>query len=373
MTDVGLSLRPEDVPERARHWASRGSGRFAALDVARALAFAGMLLSHFTASMVDRDPGWLQAADRTADGRAAPLFCLLLGVGAVLLSARGTPGRVLVRRGLVLLGLGLAVWPYVEEVNFILPHYGLLLAIVPLLRRLPTAWLLPAATAAFAVPSVVAAVVAEPTLRTAVQPSTYGDLADVHTVLEYLLWTGAYPLVGWLGFALVGMWVGHQDLGRQAVRWRLLAGGTALVALQPVAALAYGALDRPEGQPAGLAAFLDGSAHSNRFAWYVLSSATAVAVIALCALLLPGDGASHPSARPVVALGQLALSAYLGHIVLGEELVWDWRNRTEPSLLAQMAVVAAVVAGFALVATAWRSRFRRGPLEAVVRILAGAR
>jgi len=65
----------------------RVSTRLTGIDAARALAFGGMLLAHFAASRRSTDPGWLQAVDNAADGRAAPLFCLLLGVGAGLLAA----------------------------------------------------------------------------------------------------------------------------------------------------------------------------------------------------------------------------------------------------------------------------------------------
>ena len=349
-------------------WSGR---RFAALDVARALAFGGMLLSHFAASTRRGDPGWLQALDSAADGRAAPLFCLLLGVGAGVLSARGTPDAKLVRRGLVLFVLGMAVWPYVDRVHFILPHYGLLLAMVPWLRRLPTNGLLAVAAGAFAVPSVVVAVVAEPTLRTARQPDGYGDLTAVVELVRYLAWSGAYPMVGWVGFVLVGLWLARQRLDRRPVQVGLLAGGVAGLLLQPVFAAVYAAFEEPPGRPGGLAAFFDGTAHSNMFAWYVLGSATAVAVVAACALVIPvRRGLARAAVQPVVFLGQLALTSYLAHIVLGEELVWEWRDRTRPSLAVQMALVAAVFAAFALASTAWRARFRRGPLEAAVRTLA---
>ena len=43
----------------------------------------------------------------------------------------------------MLFGLGLAVWPFVDDVYLILPHYGVLpalflLALFPLVRRTPT-------------------------------------------------------------------------------------------------------------------------------------------------------------------------------------------------------------------------------------------
>jgi uncharacterized membrane protein YeiB len=74
--------------------------------------------------------------------------------------------------------------------------------------------------------------------------------------------------------------------------------------------------------------------------------------------------------RPIVPLGQVALSAYLAHLFLGEAFVFPWRATTDPSLAVQVAVAVAVFAGFAVAASAWLTRHRRGPVETVVRALA---
>jgi uncharacterized membrane protein YeiB len=338
---------------------TRVSTRLLGIDATRALAFGGMLLAHFASSRRSTDPGWLQAVDNAADGRAAPLFCLLLGVGAGLLAARGTSDGAFVRRGLVLFGLGLAVWPLVEHVYLILPHYGVLLALFPLVRRVPTRWLLPAAGVAFLIPSLIVVTVGDLGLRGAGQPETYGDLLDGVGVLTQLLWTGGYPVIGWAGFVLVGAWVVRLPLRGAGTQWALLAGATALAATQPLVAAGHRAL---EGSP-----FLDSAAHSNQTAWYVLAAATGVAVLAACLLLARASGAAISL---LVPLGQTALSAYLAHLFLGEALVFPWLDTSTPPLALQMAVAAAVFGGFAVAARAWLSHHRRGPLETAVRAFA---
>jgi uncharacterized membrane protein YeiB len=333
--------------------------RLAGIDAARALAFAGMLLAHFAASFHPSDPGWLQAVDNAADGRATPLFCLLLGVGAGLLASVGTPDLAFVKRGLVLFALGLLVWPFVESVYLILPHYGILLALFPLVRRVPTRWLLPVAGLFFLLPSLVVATVGDAGLRSAGQPSGYGDLVDIGSVLGQILWTGGYPLVGWTGFVLVGAWVVRRPLGHPVTQRRLLFGSAAVAVTQPLLAAGHAGFD-------GLA-FLDGTAHSNQTAWYVLAAATSVAMIA--GWLIVARRATV-AIRPLVPLGQLALSAYLVHLLLGETVVFPWLDRNVPPIGAQVTVVVAVFAASATAAAWWRSRHRRGPVETVVRALA---
>jgi len=335
--------------------------RLLGIDVARAVAFAGMAFAHFAGASTPGDPGWLQALDNVADGRAAPLFCMLLGLGAGILSARGTPDRLVVRRGLVLLALGLAIWPVVDRVYLILPHYGVLLLLVPLFRRLPTGWLLPAAVALFLVPSAITALVDDHGMRLAEQPDRYLDLLDPWFLVRHLVWTGGYPLVGWAGFVLVGLYVARQRLGEPAVQRRLLVGGAAVAALQPLAAAALSATSGgrwPE--------LLDGTAHSNRTAWYVVASGSAVAAIGLC-LILVRRGTPAVALAP---LGRLALSAYLLHLLLGIR-VWEWRDTDAPSLASQMVAATAVVAVLGVGAALWARRLPRGPAEMVVRAVSG--
>lgn len=354
--DVGLEPR-------------RRSGRLLGVDVARAIALGGMLLAHYASPEPERraaDPGWLRAIDQAADGRAAPLFCVLLGVSAGLLAARGARDREFVVRGALLMAVGLFIWPYAQAVSLILPHYGLLLMAVPLLRRIPRRLLVPAALVAFAIPTLAAAVMGDDRLRHTPQPDGWGDLLDVAGLVRLLTWTGAYPLVGWVGFVLVGLWLARRALGDRATQLRLLAGGVAIALVQPLVSLVA---DVPADPPGGLAegwnAVLDGSAHANRFLWYVLATATAVAVVAACLLVVDRRGRGRVT--PLVALGQCALSAYLAHLVIGAELVWPWQDRDHPSLVAQVGVTLAVYLSFAVAATLWRRHHTHGPAEAGLR------
>ena len=75
-----------------------------------------------------------------------------------------------------------------------------------------------------------------------------------------------------------------------------------------------------------------------------------------------------------VAVGvprQLVVTAYLAHLVVGQRFVWEWIDRSKPTIPAQMTVALAILAAAQRPATAWRSRFKRGPVEAVVRVVSG--
>ena len=355
----------------------RRFGRLDGLDLARALAFAGMLFAHFAFSLVHADdPGWLQVVDavrRRPRRRRSSACCWVWAPGCWWPAAPPTACSSCGERSSR--PSDLLIWPFVGVVYLILPHYGLLLAIVPILRRIPTAWLLPAALTAFLVPSDRHGGDgrARPAARPNPTPTTdYTDLAELGRVLA---WTGGYPLVGWVGFVLVGLWLSRLRLGERRVQVVLLVAGSAVSLAQPLFRWAFEALgglpvptaDQP-GPAGGWSAFFDGSAHSNRFAWYVLGSATAVAVIGGC-LLLVGSVPGRWKV-PLVRLGQLALTVYLIHLFIGERvgLAVD-RRRPKPSLTTQVLVLTLVFCGLMAFATAWRLRFRRGPVEGTLRAI----
>jgi hypothetical protein len=318
-----------------------------------------MLLAHFAISR-GGGPGWLEAVDDVADGRAAPLFCVLLGLGAGLLLARGRTDATLLGRGAALFVLGLLLWPLVPEVFVILPHYGILLALVVLLRRLPAQALLPAAALAFVVPSLVVAAVGGDDLRSGGQPDSYADLLDVPEVVAGLVWTGGYPLVGWTGFALVGLLLARLPLADRSVQRRLVVVGAVVGGLQPSRPRrgpARPTRSRPPcstpcpHQPAGLvrAGVGDGGGGHRR---------------------LPAGGRPCGRAPPSAAAPRPGDADRLRPPPRHRGVARVAVARRRPVARRPGARGPRLLALFVVVADRWVGRRRRGPVEAVLRAIA---
>ena len=126
--------------------------RIEGFDLARAVAFLGMVFVNFRVALATEDgsPRWLTWLDTRLDGRASATFVILAGVGLSLLSrcARETGDRAalaVVRRTLFLRAaflfvIGLlywSIWP-----ADILHYYGVFLAVGALLLTAPDQWLL---------------------------------------------------------------------------------------------------------------------------------------------------------------------------------------------------------------------------------------
>jgi peptidoglycan/LPS O-acetylase OafA/YrhL len=178
-----------------------------------------------------------------------------------------------------------------------------------------------------------------------------------------LLLTGKYPLVTWAAPLLVGLWIGRRNLATPAVRWWLLILGLAIAV---AAALASDWLTETLGGPfEGLhdprfAVLLTDEPHSEMPLWMLGSIGSACAVLG--GMLLLADRLPRAT-WPLVATGQLALTVYVGHLLLLDAF---------PELLKRDTVPEAflTVGAFMLLAVAastlWRAVLPRGPLEAAL-------
>lgn len=339
-----------------------------AIDVARGLAVLGMVWVHFVPGVSDGTEGalpllnWFSVA--ALDGLPAALFLVLMGV-----SWSVSEGRIcayVIRRALALIVLGLAFWHWVWPNDILVPIAIMmpLLAIVHGMGRR-------------AVVVTMLALLACVPLATAL----WGDYAwtDVredgtheanHHVgwftVRYFLINGAYPLLPWLAFPLVGALLAPMRTNADALTRMLLACVVAIaVAL---------AVDQAWGDAyvGGLYAHFDITWQPTSLPFVALWGGAAILVIA--GLWRWSATASLPAAfAPVAAVGRVSLSHYLLHtvVVYGALRLW-WPDEDWPLSVGLMAAVG--YAGLALVVTPWLlASGRRGPVETMLAMCAGRR
>lgn len=342
-------------------------GRLQGVDVARALALLGMMAAHVggIADQVDwTDPGTWSAV---AHGRPSTLFAVLAGVSVGLTSGRSTPpgppeiGRIRARlavRAVVVVAVGLALMALDTPVYVILPTYGaLFLLVLPALRLRPGWLLLFAAVCAVASPLAALAVV-----------PLYADAGMWGVQLGLV-----YPVVTFLAYVLVGLAVARVGLEARRTQVALLASGTLVAAVAYVvgavvapvptgAALAFpGVPWAPDGSSssAALAQLLASPRdHSSSVVDVVATAGVAVAVTALCTLLVDGRGRTVARiAYPLAAVGSMPLTVYAGHLVVIAALSEYPESGTAWAWFAVGSLLFAVV---------WRAFLGRGPLERLV-------
>ena len=330
--------------------------RLVPLDAARGLAVMGMVWTHLVATEGGR--GWFERAAAwvaaTVYGYEAALFFVLAGVSWAIQSERGDRvGRRAVALAIFGFAFGRLVWP-----TEVLVPLALCMPIVVALARpgrelgLFAAGLL----------TLLAIPVADAWIGEYAW-SDWNEDGTVHAAessvgwvtLRYYLYTGNYPLVGWIALPLLGALAarrGWLDVARRSVTPALVCFAVAAVAAQV-----------PRSTELGLA-WVDARPHLFEATWVptsvpfaVREASVALGVVFVCVRLRFGPVA-------LARHGRASLTHYVAHLVLVFTLLrvfWpdeDW---------SVTVGVTAFVGYWALAhwfQSRWFARRRRGPMEA---------
>ncbi len=354
------------------------STRVVGFDLARALAVFGMVLVNFKVVMAapDAGPPWLARALALLEGRAAATFVVLAGIGIAMLSraARETGDAgllarartTLLKRALFLFIVGLLfapVWP-----ADILHFYGIYIAVAAFLLTASNSrlWFL----AGSAVTGFVAlASVFDYDRGWNWETLEYVDFWSPAGMVRHLLFNGFHPVIPWLAFLIIGLIVGRLDMRHRATRNRVLAAGAAATVVAEsgskvlIRILSRGSAELEIDE---IAAVFGTSVIPPMPLYMVAGAGTACVVIAVAV----GVGERFPNAvwlRPLVFTGQLALTLYVAHVVLGMGAIDSFgrlEGSTLPFVVTSTSVFCALGVAFAHL---WRQRFPRGPLETIMR------
>ncbi len=327
-----------------------------------------MFISHYGAHILDRKERlWPSSVVRFTDGRAMPLFVVLSGAGCAFLCRRsGAAVRVLSRAALLLLA---GLWLEGGLVAVILHFYALYLVVGLLVARVPTRWLMGLALIATAAGAWVKLYLVDDLPKPYVITgdswwSAIPHLGHPRLLLSHLSFGGIYPALPTLAFFFVGMWLTRFDLRSRRVVNELMTSGLVL------AVVGYGVGWATDSHRIGLAPdstsswrLLSAAGHSQMPAWIVGSTGLALAVI----------GASLWVAQrfprvtlPFAYAGQLALTFYIVHVFLLRRGLRNWPWKMQPPEI--LAAIAGLFVVYVLVAWLWRSQWRHGPAESILRV-----
>ncbi|MEU3087881.1 DUF418 domain-containing protein [Streptomyces massasporeus] len=388
---------PRTSPESAVP-ASAGpsTGRLVGVDLARALAVFGMYVVHIgpPLSATTGVASWIRYI---ADGHSSVLFATLAGFSLMLLAGRREPktglagrqakARIAIR-AVVLLVLGTVLAMEYGGV-IILGFYGVyFLLALPLVRL--RARTLAIIAAAFALVTPQLAYVLTSLLTSSVQESinAYDPLRRLSEVgvLDLLL-TGFYPALTWMSFVIAGMALGRLDLSSSSVRPRLaalgaalavaaygmsllLAGKDALRSLAEDGSSSSGSGSMPSGSgsmPLDGGSFpempgsslLTAGPHSGTTFDIIGSVGVAILVIVGATVLMDRLPRLRRLAKPVIAVGTMSLTAYVGHFLAQSLLSVPAGTGTQQSWVPLLMFVLGAI----VFAAIWSRFFRRGPLE----------
>lgn len=347
--------------------------RVVGYDVARCLAILSMVFVNFEVvlAMGAAEPAWMRTIASAFEGNASALFVTLAGVGIVLLGKR----EIILKRALLLLVVGYlwqVIWP-----GDILHYYAFYLAIGAMCLRLRAAWLwlLAALTiGAFLAVFYLWDYGAGWSWRTL----EYPEFWTLQGQLRNLVFNGWHPLLPWQAFLFAGMALAKGGIHKPRNRRLALIVAVVVYGVSWFASQYLSQLEDTRSITAQMAQWyaaperIWGMSSLPPGPFYMLSAgAVAVFVIALC-LEVTARPAVAKATRPLELAGQLALTYYLGHVLVLYFVVVPLADSADMSPLAVSWWAAVTFGALAIVcATVLRQRYRRGPLEWLLRRLCG--
>jgi uncharacterized protein len=353
--------------------------RIAGYDLARAFSLFGMLMINYWVLFEDynADPEWQVALLNIIQGRAAALFVVLAGIGISLLSRQAylnkdagaiqTIRRSMLKRALFLFIIGLLnriLWP-----ADILHFYGIYFAIGVFLMTVPNLRLgilaiLP--IAAFFILSFLVGF----DRSWDWEGNSLSDFLNVPGLISHLFFSGQYPVFPWLAFLMTGIWFGRQNVYNRSFRRRcLLAALGAFVSTETVSWMAFHISDvRLLGyNVADILPWIANIDPWEPMPLFVLSAIGTSLAVVILSILVAERFMNSLWLLAFSALGQLTLTLYVVHILLGLIVVFimdmfEWRVTLFTLWGSGLFYMAGMIFAYQ-----WKKHHERGPLEWAMR------
>lgn len=357
---------------------SHSKERITAIDFARALAIFGMIIVNYKLAMLAENggPAWLQSIAGLFEGRSSALFVLLAGIGVSLMTskARFSMNEELIRQcrtglyrraaflfiaGLLLLLLGWSA--------DILHYYAVFMLAAAVLitvsdKKILRLFLI------IVLASQLFLIVFDYSNGWDSSFKQYAGIWTLEGFARNLLFNGFHPIFPWLSFFLVGMWMGRKRWFDKENRSKLMLyslSGT--VVIETISFLLVKMTSSVLDKEA--AYYFFGTKPMPPTMLYVFSGiCSAVSLIAICLYVV--DKFEHSFlTQAVINTGQLSLSHYIGHVVLGLGLLETagyLENGNISFAIAYGVVYFMIAVAFSY---GWRKWMKQGPLELIMRKL----
>jgi uncharacterized membrane protein len=300
-------------------------------------------------------------------GLAAPLFCLLAGVGVTLLagSAHKQTANLLVRRGLMIVGLGYLLnlltpgW-FSPGSWYILHLIGTGMVLAPLM-----VWQRSSVVLIFAMAVLFTTPVINTLLNTPVElgNARMRDMGLAGGIVRLAIAEGQFPLFPWLSILLTGIVAGRWV--RDSAQKKIVASAASCLILG-AALSALGCIPWMDQHP------LLHRSTCLTAEFYPLSPPLLLLLLGV-ALLLLWIATKQPVARfyPLACLGRVSLTILFLHIIIIREGGQRFGFFRTFEALPAIAIIIAIASLLLILATLWaRARFRFG-FEWLVRKVAG--
>jgi len=346
------------------------SERLIGLDIARYLAFVGMVLVNFDIVMshgVQSNEGFFNEFIGQLQGRASATFVVLAGIGLGLSSFKKESQTVntIVKRSIFLLILGLLNMTIFE--GDILHYYAFYFLFgVFLLPFGNRALILVIGILNLVFFSMMLFIDYESGWN--FEELTYSGFWTIDGFTRNLLFNGFHPVFPWLGFFLLGMLLSRVLLKKRQVQIKMISWGLIAIIFSEIMSFILSGYVIPADSELQFL-FMTNSMPPMPL-YFLAASGSALLIIGLC--LLVSEKFRESKIYSLIApAGTQTLTLYVLHIIVGLGFI-DAIGFTGTQTSSQ-AFVAAII--FCILGTifafTWSKWFRRGIFESLMRKLTG--
>ena len=346
------------------------SERLIGLDIARYLAFVGMVLVNFDIVMsygVQSNEGFFNEFIGQLQGRASATFIVLAGIGLGLSSFKKESQTVntIVKRSIFLLNLGLLNMTIFE--GDILHYYAFYF--------LFGVFLLPFGNRALILVIGILNLVFFSMMLFIDYESgwnfdelTYSGFWTIDGFTRNLFFNGFHPVFPWLGFFLLGMLMSRVLLKKRQVQIKMISWGLIAIIFSEIMSFIISGYVIPADSELQFLFMTDSMPPMPLY--FLAASGSALLIIGLC--LLVSEKFRESKIYSLIApAGTQTLTLYVLHIIVGLGFI-DAIGFTGTQTSSQ-AFVAAII--FCILGTifafTWSKWFRRGIFESLMRKLTG--
>ena len=348
---------------------SSKKARIEGLEIARFLAFVGMVLVNFSLVIgVEDDSSFIGKLAVLLQGKAAATFVVLAGVGLGLMAqhqGERQTSALIVKRGAFLFIIGILnalIFP-ADILHFYAVYFFI------------SAWLLNRSNLSLIyiiiglnIGFCIMVMVLNYDQGWNFDSNEYIDFWTVNGFWRNLWFNGWHPVFPWLGFMLVGILISRFALNKNKVQWSLVClGSLCILCAEGVRWLLEAPLATIDPE---LAHLVTTSSIPPMPLYFLIGIGTAFAVIGLCLLSFKSLSRIGVS-QFLIPAGQQTLTLYILHIMIGIVLI-DELGFTGSQSIPVLIKSTLMFCVFSLLLTGfWNRYFKKGPIEILMRRITG--
>ncbi|MCH1625321.1 DUF418 domain-containing protein [Fredinandcohnia quinoae] len=355
------------------------NGRIEGLDFARALALFGMFVVNYKVIVEAEGNGseWLIWFTELFQGRASAVFVLLAGIGISLMTKKARNGdsniiriskKNIWKRSAFLFLLGMVLY-VVGWTGDILHYYGVFMFIASFLIATSSKMIIIICSLFGLIAQIMQ--VTSNYLKGWNHDRPFIEYTDFWTIegfMRNLLFNGYHPIFPWICFFLLGMIIGRLELTNKNLIKKMGNISFLLLLFFEITSrvLLQSSLKILDLESASYL-FQTGPIPPNLF--YLTSNASSAVLIVVISINVTRKFSGNWLVKALINTGQLSLTHYVSHVFVGIGILVLLGRLVNQTLELSLIFSTLFFVGSMLFSIIWRKKFKRGPIEWMMRKL----